>query len=174
MFYHKIEILHMLNPFDMSLIQLLLFSHKLQCMIVIVQDKFLWDQLMPPFLQCLNDSIELLVISGVLHFHFIHLLAEIRYRPVFLTQDCPDCKSTCIAFHLECLSKIWQHQNCSFRNLPLQQIKNFLGFFYPVKRLMSFLHYVHHRYTNFTEIPDEFSIESSQSMKTSHLKYILR
>jgi hypothetical protein len=36
MFNHKSEILHILNPFDMSLIQLFLLSHKLQCMIVTV------------------------------------------------------------------------------------------------------------------------------------------
>jgi hypothetical protein len=72
---------------------------------------------MSPFLQCLNDSIKLLVISGVLHFNFIQLLTEVCYRPVFLTQDCPDCKSTCIAFHLKCFSEIWQHQNWSFSNL---------------------------------------------------------
>jgi hypothetical protein len=129
---------------------------------------------MPPFLQCLHDSIQLLIISGVLHFRFIQLLAEVCYRSVFLTQDCPNCKSACIAFHLKCLLEIWQHQNWSFCDLPLQHIKTIFSLFCLVKRLVSFLHCVHHCCTNSTKIPDEFSVETSQSVKTSHLENILQ
>ena len=129
---------------------------------------------MSPFLQCLYDSIKLLIISGLLHFRFIQLLAELCYRSIFLTQDCPYCKSTCITFYLKCLFEIQQHQNWLFRDFLLQQIEDFLSLFCPVKRLVSLLHCIHHWCTNSTKIPDEFSEETSQSMKTFHLKDILR
>jgi hypothetical protein len=50
MFNHQHEILHILYPFCMLLIQLLLLSHKLQCMIVTIQNKFLRDQVILPIL----------------------------------------------------------------------------------------------------------------------------
>jgi hypothetical protein len=129
---------------------------------------------MSPFFQCLNNNIELLVIRGVFHFHFIQLPAEVCYRPIFLAQDCPYCKSACITFYLKCLHKIQQHQNWLFRNFLLQQIEDFISLFYPVKRLVSLLHFVHHRCTNSTKILDELPVETSQSVKTSHLKYTLQ
>jgi hypothetical protein len=126
-----------------------------------------------PLLQCLDNSIEFLIIRGVFYLGFIHLIAEICYRPVFLTQDCPYFKSTCITFYLICLCKIKQHQNWLFCDFPLQQIEAFLSLLCPVKRLVSLLHCVHHRCTNSTKIPDELPVETSQSMKNSHLKDVL-
>jgi hypothetical protein len=128
----------------------------------------------PPLFQCLYDSIELLIIRGLFLFHLIQLLTEVCYRSVFLTQDYSDCKSACIAFHLKCFLKIRQHQNWLFCNLPFQQFEALLSLISLVKRFMPLLHGVHHRCANSTEIPDEFLVETSQSMKTSHLKYILR
>jgi hypothetical protein len=127
-----------------------------------------------PFLQCLNNSIKLLVIRGVFHFFFIQLLTEVCYHPVFLAQDCPYCKSTCITFYLKCLFEIRQHQNWLFRDFLLQQIKSFLSLLCLVKRFVYLLHYVHHWCTNSTEIPDEIPVETSQSMKTSNFKDTLR
>jgi hypothetical protein len=127
---------------------------------------------MPLFLQCLNNSIELLVIRGAFHFCFIQLLAEVCHRHVFLAQDCPYCKSTCITFYLKCVFKIRQHQNWVFHDFPFQQIEAFLSLFYPVKIFMSLIHCVHHRCTNSAKILDELLVETSQSVKNSHLKDI--
>jgi hypothetical protein len=156
----------------MSLIQLLLLSHKLQCMIITIQDKLLRNLVMSPFLQCLDNSIELLVIRGLFHFFFIQLLVEVCYQPIFLAQDCPYFKSTCITFYLKCLFEIRQQQNWLFHDFPFQQIESFLSLFHPVKIFVSLIHYFHHRCTNSTENPDELLVETSQSMKTSNFKDI--
>jgi hypothetical protein len=125
-----------------------------------------------PFIQCLYDGIELFIICGVFLFCLFQLIAEIFNRPVFLAQDCSYGKPTCITFYLECFLKIWQHQDWLLYNLSSQQIETLLSLFHPVKIFMSFLHYIHHCCTNSTEILDEFSVETSQSMKNPHLKYI--
>jgi hypothetical protein len=153
-------------------IQLLLLSHKLQCMIITIQYKFLWDQVMPPLFQCLYDSIKFFVVCGVFQLCLIQLLTEICNWSVLLTQDRSYGKATCITFHLECLLKIWQHQHWLLCDLSLQQIESLLSLGCPMKSLMLLLHYVHHCCTNSTEIPNELSVETSQTMETSQIKNI--
>jgi hypothetical protein len=143
-------------------------------MIITVQYKFFWDQVMPPLLQCLYDSIKFLIIRGVLQFRLIQLLVEICNWSVLLAQDRSYGKSACITFHLKCLQEIRQHQHWSFPDLLLQQIESLFSLGCPMKSLMPLLHCVHHRCTNPTEIFDEFSVETSQTMKTSHLENISR
>jgi hypothetical protein len=129
---------------------------------------------MPPLLQHLYDSIKLLVICGVFHLCLFQLLAEICNRSVLLTQDCSYGKPTCVTLYLKCLLEIQQHQNWLFRDLSLQQVESLLSLYCPVKRLMALLHCIHHCCANPTKILDEFSVETSQTMKTSHLENISR
>jgi hypothetical protein len=129
---------------------------------------------MPPLFQCLYDSIKILIIRGVFQFRLVQLLTEICNWSVFLTQDLSYGKPTRITFYLKCFLKIRQHQNWLFRDLLLQQIESLLSLCCPVKRLMPLLHCIHHCCANSTEISDEFSVETSQTMKTSDLKYVPR
>jgi hypothetical protein len=62
MLNYESKILHVFNPFFMFLVQLVLLSHELQSVIITVQNKLLRNQIMSPFLQCLYDHIEFLVI----------------------------------------------------------------------------------------------------------------
>jgi hypothetical protein len=77
----------------------------------------------------------------------------------------PMAKPLASHFTWNVFMKIWQHKDCLLCNLSSQQIETLLSLFHPVKIFMSFLHCIHHCFTNSTKIPDEFSVETSQSMK---------
>ena len=81
------KILHVFNPFNMFLVQLLLSSHELQSVIITVQNELLGNQIVSPFLQRLYDCVEFLVIRGVINLHFIQFFTEVCDRPVILAQD---------------------------------------------------------------------------------------
>jgi hypothetical protein len=160
MFYDKSKILHKFNPFCMPLIQFFLSSYELQSLVIAIQDKLLWDKIVPPFLQSLNYGIKLLVICGVFPLSLIQLLAEIGNGSIVLTQNCSYCNSTCVTSYLKCLPKIRQEQNWSFCYLLLQYIKSPFGLLCPFKILVPLLHCIHHGCTNPTEVSNELSIKT--------------
>jgi hypothetical protein len=122
--------------------------------------KFLWNKVVPPFLQGLNYSIKLFIICGVLSLSRIQLLIEICNWSIILAQYCSNCNSTCITSHLKCLSKIWQDQNWSLYYLLLQYIEYPLSLLCPFKILVPLLHCIHHWCTNSTEISTELPVET--------------
>ena len=127
---------------------------------------------MPPFLQGLNYGIKLFIICGVISLSLIQPLTEICNMPIILAQNCSNFHSTHITPYLKFLPEIWQDENWSFCYLLLQYIENFLSFFYLFKRLVSFLHCIHHLSTNPTKISDGLPIKTCQSMEDSYLKDI--
>jgi hypothetical protein len=58
--------------------------------------------------------------------------------------------------------------------LSLQQIEAPFSLCCPMKNFMPLLHCVHHCGANSTKIPNEFSVETSQTMETPYLKNIPR
>jgi hypothetical protein len=160
MFYDKSKILHKLNPLCMSLIQFFMSGYELQSLVIVVQDKFLWNNVVSPFIQGLNYSIKFFIICRVLSLSLIQLLIEICNWFIILAQDCSNCNSTCITFHLKCLPEISQDQNWSSCYLLLQYIEAPLGLLCPFKKLVPLLHCIHHSCTNFTEISNELPIET--------------
>jgi hypothetical protein len=126
---------------------------------------------MSPFLQGLNYGIKLLVICELFSLGLIQLLTEVGNRSIILTQNCFYCNSTCITSHLKCLFKIRQDQNWSFYYLFLQYIEAPFGLLRPFKRIVLLLHCIHHWCTNPTDVSDELSIETCQSVKSPYIKH---
>jgi hypothetical protein len=128
-------------------------------MIFTIQDKLFWNQIMSPLLQHLYDCIKLFITHGIFHLFIVHLLTEVWNRPIVLTQDCSNRKSTCVTYDLECFAKIRQNQNWLSSYLLFQQLETFLSFLYPMKIFMSLLDSIHHWCRNSTEVSDEFPIK---------------
>ena len=61
MLKNKCKILHILYPFEMFQIQLLMCGDKIS----VYRKKLLWYQIRPPFLQCLYDNIKFFIIRWV-------------------------------------------------------------------------------------------------------------
>jgi hypothetical protein len=130
-------------------------------MIIAVQNKLFRNQIVSPFLQCLYDRIEFLVICGLLNLRFIQFLTEVCDRSIILAQDHSFCKSTRVTLDLKCLVEIWQNQNWLLNDLLLRQVETLLCFLCLVKIFVSFLHRILHRCSNPTEILDKFFVETS-------------
>jgi hypothetical protein len=128
--------------------------------VVSIQNKLFWNQVMSPFIQHMYDCIKFFIIRGIVLPCIIQFLTKVCNRPIFLTYDYSNRKSTRVTSHLKCFTEIWQNQNYLLTNLLFQQLETFLCFLHLVKIFMSFLDCVHHWCINSTKISDEFPVKN--------------
>ena len=84
---HECKLLEIGYPRGMSSRYFILSAKMLKGVMISVKDKFLVEQVMPPMLDCLHNSIELDVIRTITKTRTRYLFPKESYRPVSLAKD---------------------------------------------------------------------------------------